>query len=370
MLALADAVPLADVARVLVTKLRHHGDVLLASPVFTALKAAAPHAEVDALVYRDTVPMLEGHPQVARIHAIDRAWKDAGLLQHWSAERSLARDLARRRYDLLVHLTEHPRGIKLVRRLKPRWSVTTERVLDHRAAWLWKRTFTHFYRLPRGRDRPMVEQNLDALRRIGVQPPEALRALVLVPGAEAEARAGALLEARGLATGAFVQIHPGSRWLFKCWPTERVAALCERLAGDGLDVVLTGAPDPGERAMLDAIIAALPAPAAARVHDFGGELSLRELAALTARARAFVGVDSAPMHIAAAVGTPTVALFGPSADVAWGPWRVEHRIVASTTHACRPCHQDGCGGGKISDCLVTLPVERVHGALVELLARR
>ena len=363
---LSDAVPLAELERVLVTKLRHHGDVLLASPVISALKAVAPHAEVDALVYRDTAPMLEGHRSLSRLHAIGRAWKREGLLRQLSAERALARDLAARRYDLLVHLTEHPRGIALARRLKPRWAVTTERAPERGAAWLWKRHYTHFYRLPRATERPMAEQNLDALRRIGIEPPEDARRLVMVPGPEAEAGVDALLSGRGLARGGFVQAHPGSRWRFKCWPADRVAALVERIVADGLPVVLTGAPDERERAMLDAIRARLSPAAAARVVDLGGTLSLRELAAVTARARLFVGVDSAPMHIAAAVGTPTVALFGPSSEVAWGPWRVPHRVVTSA-HPCRPCGLDGCGGGKVSECLTTLPVDRVHAAVRELL---
>jgi heptosyltransferase-3 len=75
------------------------------------------------------------------------------------------------------------------------------------------------------------------------------------------------------------------------------------------------------------------------------------------------------MHIAAAVGTPTLALFGPSSELAWGPWRVPSRVVASTEFPCRPCGLDGCGGGKVSECLTTLPVERVHGALADLVAQ-
>ncbi|MEO8485353.1 MAG: putative lipopolysaccharide heptosyltransferase III [Betaproteobacteria bacterium] len=363
---LPDAVPLAQVRRALVTKLRHHGDVLLASPVFATLNAVAPHAEVDALVYRDTAPMLEGHPAIARLFTIDRTWKRQGALRQLSSERALARELAGRRYDLLVHLTEHPRGIALARRLKPRFAVTTERVLERGAAWLWKRHYTHFYRLPRTTERAMVEQNLDALRRLGIEPPDSTRALVMVPGAEAEARADALLREHALARGGFVHAHPGSRWFFKCWPADRVAALCERIVADGLPIVLTGAPDERERAMLDAIVAQLSPACAARVVDLGGKLSLRELAALTARARLFVGVDSAPMHIAAAMQTPTVALFGPSSEIAWGPWRVPHRVVV-TSHPCRPCGLDGCGGSKVSECLTTLPVERVHAACVELL---
>ena len=363
---LPDAVPLAELKRVLVTKLRHHGDVLLASPVVSSLKAAAPHAEVDALVYRDTAPMLEGHPALARLHTIDRAWKREGLLRQLSAERALARELSSRGYDLLVHLTEHPRGIALARRLKPRWAVTTERAPERGAAWLWKRHYTHFYRLPRATERPMVEQNLDALRRIGIDPPDEARRLVMVPGAEAGAKVDAMLAGRGLARGGFVQAHPGSRWFFKCWPADRVAALVARIVADGLPVALTAAPDDRERAMLDAIRAQLPPAAAARVTDLGGMLSLRELAALTARARLFVGVDSAPMHIAAAVGTPAVALFGPSSEIAWGPWRVPNRVVTSA-HPCRPCGLDGCGGSKVSECLTTLPVETVHAAVRELL---
>ncbi len=93
---LSDAVPLAELKRALVTKLRHHGDVLLASPVISSLKAAAPHAEVDALVYLDTAPMLAGHPSLSRLHTIDRAWKRAGPLAQLVAERALMRDLAAR----------------------------------------------------------------------------------------------------------------------------------------------------------------------------------------------------------------------------------------------------------------------------------
>jgi heptosyltransferase-3 len=75
------------------------------------------------------------------------------------------------------------------------------------------------------------------------------------------------------------------------------------------------------------------------------------------------------MHIAAAMGTPAVALFGPSGEVAWGPWQVPQRIVVSDRHPCRPCGLDGCGGGKVSECLTTLSVDRVHAALTALLGQ-
>lgn len=364
---LPDAVALDSVRRVLVTKLRHHGDVLLASPVFTTLQRAAPHVEIDALVYAETAPMLEGHPAIARIHAIDRDWKKSGLRAQLAGERALMRGLRAAPYDLLLHLTEHPRGLTLARALAPRYAVTRERKAGEHE-WLWRRYFTHFYRLPRATPRHAVEANLDALRRIGVQPAAGDKRLVLVPSAVASARVDALLREHALAARGFVHAHPGSRWLFKCWTAAQSAALYDRIAADGHTIVITGAPDPRERAMVDAILAAVSAATRARIVDLAGTLSLQELAALTAHARAFVGVDSAPMHIAAAMQTPTVALFGPSGEFEWGPWQVASRIVASEQHPCRPCGQDGCGGGKVSECLTTLPVARVHDALRSLLA--
>jgi len=362
---LPDPVDASVVRRALVIKLRHHGDVLLSSPVFTVLKRALPGAEIDALLYLDTAPMLEGHPAIDRIHTIDRTWKRQGLLAQGAAEHRLLATLRSRHYDLLVHLTEHRRGAWLTRALRPRYAVARHLDGAHR---LWRTSFTHYYRLPRTSARHTVECNLDALRRIGLQPDPREKQLVLRPDAASAARVGTLLAQHGLAAQAFVQLHPGSRWLFKCWPAARYAALLDRLAGDGMRVAVTGAPDPRERALVDAILAASRAATRAQVVDLTGTLGLRELAALTGDARAFVGVDSAPMHIAAAMGTPVVALFGPSGEIEWGPWGVAHRVVASTEHPCRPCGIDGCGGGKVSECLSSLPVDRVHAALVELLA--
>jgi heptosyltransferase-3 len=362
---LPDPVPLSQVRRVLVTKLRHHGDVLLTSPVFTTLARAIPAAEIDALVYAETVEMLAGHPAIAQVHTIDRKWKERGLATQALEEWRLLRRLRERRYDLLVHLTEHPRGLTLAWLLRPRWSVTRERATRSR---LWRRRFTHFFRQPKAATRHTVETNLDALRRIGIYPDPSDKRLVLVPGREADAKALALMAQHGLPARGFILVHPGSRWLFKCWPAQHTAALIDRIVASGYHVAITGAPDAGERALVAAIIKAVGPAARERTHDLSAQLTLRELAAVTAQARAFVGVDSAPMHIAAAMGTPTVALFGPSGELQWGPWGVASRVITSDAHPCRPCGIDGCGGGKVSECLTTLPVLRVSEGLASLLA--
>lgn len=353
-----DAVNLASVQRVLVVKLRHHGDVLLTSPVFQVLRNRAPAAEIDALVYEDTRDMLAGHPAIAQIHAVDRSWKRRPLAVQARHEGALLRVLAARKYQLIVHLTDHWRGAWLAQVLRPRWSVAPAR--DSR---FWKWSFSHRYPLPKGRPRHTVELNLDALRRLGIYPEEEEKRLVLVPGEAASARVDELLARHGLAPRGFIQAHPTSRWLFKAWTESRNAELLRSLVRDGHRVVLTGAPDAREKAIAGRILE----QAGTGITDLTGQLSLREMGALAARARLFVGVDSAPMHIASAMGTPVVALFGPSGEHEWGPWKVASRVVTGT-HPCRPCGNDGCGGGKVSECLTTLPVERVRSAINELLA--
>lgn len=357
---LIDAIHLASVKRVLVVKLRHHGDVLLTSPVFRVLKNRAPHVEIDALVYGETRDMLAGHPAISHIHVIDRAWKRQGLAAQARREGELFQALRARGYQLIVHLTDHWRGAWLSLLLGPRWSVAPAR-----PGRFWKAAFSHRYPLPRGRPRHTVELNLDALRRLGVYPEEGEKALWLVPGAEAEARVDGLLREAGVEPNGFIHVHPTSRWLFKAWTEERTAELLRRLLADGHRLVLTAAPDPREKAIVARILSA----AGPGILDLSGQLNLRELGALAGRARVFFGVDSAPMHIAAAMGTPVVVLFGPSGELEWGPWRVPSRVIVSD-HPCRPCGNDGCGGGKVSECLTSLPVDRVHAAINDLLARR
>jgi heptosyltransferase-3 len=245
-----DAVNLASVQRALVVKLRHHGDVLLASPVLQVLKNRAPHVEIDALVYADTREMLEGHPALSRLHLIDRSWKRAGLATQARHEGALFSALNSRRYQLLVHLTDHWRGAWLAQGLRPRWSVAPAR--DSRA-WRW--AFSHRYPLPRGTPRHTVELDLDALRRLGIYPDESEKALVMVPGADAMRAVDALLAKHGLASGGFIQVHPTSRWLFKAWTEAANAELIRRLAKDGHRVVITGAPDAREKSIIGRILA-------------------------------------------------------------------------------------------------------------------
>jgi heptosyltransferase-3 len=215
-----------------------------------------------------------------------------------------------------------------------------------------------------------VEQNLEYLRVLGVQP-TATRVSFLFSAADAEAARLRLAEA-GLEPGRFFQAHVTSRWMFKTMPPATAARLLELLRErSGLPFLLTAAPEPRELdylAELQRHLATGPAPVFS-------DLRLKELGALSASARFFAGVDSAPMHMAAALDVPVLGLFGPSSAQVWGPW--DNRLgrnpyqaargvqqggrhtVLQSAAPCVPCLRDGCNGSKRSDCLDFSPEQLV-----------
>lgn len=338
---------LKSVKKILVVKLRHLGDVLLTGPVFTALKRAMPEAEIDAFIWSESVPMLEGHPAIRGFIEYDRGWKKLGwkrFLKEWA----LLRRIRKGGYDLVVNLTEGDRGA-----LAARVSGAGVRVgFDPKGGGLWgkKGLYTHIVKSCPGL-RHTVERNLDAVRRIGVFPGGDERSLSLkVPDAAKKA-----MENR-LGVEPFVLIHPTSRWRFKCWPVDRMRALTKILIERGEKVVFTSGPDRLEVEMVEEISRGL------QVVNLAGQISLKELGALIERAKALICVDSVPMHMASALQAPVVAIFGPTSDVTWGPWRNEKARVVAQKMSCRPCYQDGCGGSKMSDCLHTLNVADVLAA--------
>ena len=129
--------------------------------------------------------------------------------------------------------------------------------------------------------------------------------------------------------------------------------LARRLIEQGETLIFVSGPDAEERRMVAEIIEGLD------VLDLSGQLSLQELGALLKRSKALICVDSMVLHLTSALKVPVVALFGPTSEVTWGPWRNPHARVVTANLSCRPCYQDGCGGSKRSDCLTAISVDRV-----------
>ncbi|HSX25956.1 MAG TPA: putative lipopolysaccharide heptosyltransferase III [Chlamydiales bacterium] len=344
-----EAPALGGVKKILVVKLRQLGDVLLSGPVFGALRKAMPEAQIDAYIYSEAAAMLEGHPGVDRLIVYDRGWKKLGFWRRLQKEWAVLRQIRAEGYDLVINLTEGDRGVIAAKASRAGIRVGFE----PKGRWQ-KRVLTHVVKSAPTL-RHTVERNLDAVRRIGIFPEEGERDLFLAIPQEA------MVAAREKAGhGNFVLIHPTSRWRFKCWPVDKMRKLSEELIAKKRRLVFTSGPDGEERAMVEEITKGLD------VVNLAGQISLKELGALIQLSDFLVCVDSVPFHMASALKKGVVAIWGPTSEVTWGPWRNPNARVVAQNYSCRPCYQDGCGGSKMSDCLFTLPVAQVMKAIDDL----
>ncbi|MBS3904006.1 MAG: putative lipopolysaccharide heptosyltransferase III [Simkania sp.] len=342
---------LKKVKKVLVIKLRHHGDVLLTSPVFKVLKTALPQAEIDAYLYLDTLPMLEGHPAIRRFHLYNRAWKKKSFLGRLLAEMQLLKEIRKERYDLVMNLTEGDRGAMAAFISGAEICVGFD---PGKEGMMGKRKFFSHLVGSCPTPRHTVEKQLDALRKIGIFPAWEERELFFAIPEQ---------ERKCVFKTNYIVIHPVSRWMFKCPPVSFTAELVRRLQEKGETVVISSGPDIIEKAYCQDVLQRVPKE---RVLDYSGKMTLKGLGALIEGAEALITVDSVPVHLASALKTPVVALFGPTSEVHWGPWRHPLAKVVTQSFPCRPCFKDGCGGSKVSDCLHSLEVSKVLEAFYSL----
>jgi heptosyltransferase-3 len=348
-----EAASLQTIRRVLFIKLRHIGDVLLTTATFKALKTARPDVRISVVVPAGTESMLTLHPSIDEVIPMRR---NAGL---WSDLR-LIWGLRRRCFDLAVNMTEGDRGALLVFLSGARLRFGVDPMGRGFAGK--RRLYTHL--IPPvydGRHRAVMD--MDVLGPLGIDNETAEVELFI--SEEDQERMDRWLEGHGLGGDrSFVTAHPTSRWQFKCWRNEAVAQVVDRLQSMGVPVVLTCGPDPREVERLEAIVSLCRN----RPLVLAGELSLKELGALVRRSALFFGVDTAPMHMAAALGKPVVALFGPSDSAVWGPLTPLRRVIERREEfPCLPCRQDGCGGSKRSRCLEAITVDEAMEAIEQLL---
>ncbi len=342
--------PTENDKRILVIKLKQPGDVLVSTPVIRALKAAWPESRVTFLVPKGTEDMVAGHPGLDGLMVADRRGAT------WLQTLSFLRDLRRRRFDLVLELSGGDRGA-----FYSFLSGAKERLgFAHPGKPFWQRRGCFTRLLPRPPIRMhMVDQNLAAVRALGIEPVNPR--LDFFWDDQVERRVQDLVASLGLTGRPFALMHPGAGWRFKCWTPAGYARVIEALEQDwGLPVVLTGTKAAHEQELLAEIYEACRV----RPRHLAGRLSLKELGALIAKARLFFGMDSAPMHLAAAVNTPAVALFGPSGVFNWGPWGEGHLVIKQDWD-CLPCGQDGCEGGKVSRCLLELTPEDVLAQMAQ-----
>lgn len=353
-------VDLKKIKKILVCMFKYHGDVLLISSFLTALKNHLPAAQIDCIVFSETKDMLEGHPSINNLILYK---KEVSHIRRLYNDFSHFYKVRKGRYDLAFNMSQGDRGA-----LFCMFSGAKIRVgFDSLGKGFYKKNnvYTHLVGITSS-TRHVVDINLDPLRIIGINPMDpADRALHLTINENEKQKVASLLKEFKLVNSQFVVIHAMSRYEHKNWPSKKWAELIEGLQEKGVKVVLSGGPCEGQKRISNEILAFLRSQEG--VYNFCGKTSLKGLAALINESRLLVTVDSVPLHISSALKKPVVALFGPSIEHKWGPYRNCQARVVAMNLPCRSCNLEGCGNSWISDCMQHLSSDKVRGAVFDLL---
>lgn len=334
--------------RVLMWKLSALGDVILATPSFRAIRRHFPTAHLTLAVGRAAYEVVARCPYLDDILIVDPRGKDRGP----RSQLNLLRKLREGGFDLSIDLQNSRRTHLLS------WLAGIPVRAGFRRKFGW--TLNRGVRLPRVVLAPVAHQHY-LLNKAGFSVDG--DRLELWPSALDEERAERLLQGAGPLEGRQrVGLHPGGsgRWVTKRWDLDRWAALCDALAERGVQVIVTGGP--GERALGEALARLTRHPP----HRLAGETSLMELAGVIKRCDAFLAHDSSSLHVAAAVGTPTVALFGPTDPRRHLPPTFIGTVIQKPVF-CSPCYSPRCRTVTHA-CMRRIEVTEVLNAVVALLA--
>ena len=327
--------------RFLIALLRFHGDMVLITPLISTIKRLYPHATIDILVYKGTTKVLLDDNRINNIHEALLS-SETSFLKRVYKEIRLCLDLRKKKYDYAIFLTTQWRMALFSRFIS---GAKRAGVGDHkRRSIFWKNSFDVIF--PEAGDNHILERNLSSLTSLGFELIQEDYQLDLrVSDSTRLSIKNKITQSLNL-TQPYCVFHPFSRRETKLWNIEGFANLADYYSKRGLKVIFTSGPEKEEISYLKKIEDKCSEP----VLNLGGKTKLLELAALIDEAKFFLGLDSVSSHIAAAMNTPSVTLFGPSVSRNWKPWS-ERSIIIERTGKEEKCPKHYPLGGKFERCL-------------------
>lgn len=338
---------------ILLIQLGDIGDVVLSIPAFLAVHKNLPDAHIIVAVRekaKELIRHLQGVCDVISINQDQRS-----LLGDIAYQWTFFSRVRRHRFDLVMDFRTGTRGAILAF-----LSGAKERVgfFDKESPWR-NRLFTKLHRLEYTPAMHVTDYYAGLPMAYGFDVNDEMPVIHVTSAMEQQA-ARILKREMIPAELPLIAIQPFSLWRYKEWGVHKYIELIERILSEApVTIVITGSGDEYERGEN---IVRHNKDFGRYVHNLAGKTSLAELAALLKLCRLFIGSDSAGMHIAAAVGTPTVIIFGPSAPSSWAPKGEIHTIVQSQL-SCVPCRRKGCEDTEVSRCLEELGVDEVFAAV-------
>lgn len=321
--------------RILLIDLLYLGDLMFATPFIRNLRQNFPEAEIDMVVNANFEGIMADNPYLDQVYAYSKDWS---IIDSWR----FARQVGTNDYDLGLNIHGNWRTALLLKIVGPEYSVGFG--TKGRGLFLDQS-------LTPPEDKHMVETYLHFLRQLGLSVSD--DSLELGSSREAEKKMEDFLVSAGINVDRrVIALNTGGSWPTKRWPADKFARLADRIQREDVgQVVFLGGPTDVERVEKIRTMMETEAVSAA------GETSLSELAALTSICELVVSTDSGPIHVAASVGTKTVAIFGPSDETKFRPYGEQHQVVTANVD-CRPCGEHECPL-EHHDCMEQLMVAQV-----------
>ncbi|MBI4775908.1 MAG: lipopolysaccharide heptosyltransferase II [Deltaproteobacteria bacterium] len=335
-------------------KLSAVGDVVHCLPVLAALKRHLPNSRIEWLVEESAAELLQGHPLLDRLWISHRkSWlSDIGkgrrkaLLEAWR----FATRLREQRFDLVLDLQGLYKSAVWTRWVRGKRKIGWSGTKELTGFSLTETIGPENFRLH------AVDRYLDFIRYLGYDPGKPEFSIPI--HREDEERVSMIVQEANPGNKDLISLNPVAKWHTKLWSQTSFARLADILMEE-LDVVLAFTGGLEDRTYVDAIRSEMKKNAM----NLCGRTNLRELACLYGRSRLVLSTDTGPMHVAASVGTPVVALFGPTDPDRTGPYGAAHRVVCSDVE-CRPCFKRTCDHGS---CMNLITPEQVFRAVTETL---
>jgi 3-deoxy-D-manno-octulosonic-acid transferase/heptosyltransferase-1 len=343
---------------ILIVKLSAIGDVIHTLPSLAALRRCYPQAHISWVVEEAAADLLLDHPMLDRVLVSRRkSWvrdlregRDRTAVLHEIG--GFLRTLRDHPYEIVIDFHGLLKSAILVYLSRGRRKLGYDSLQEGSGLILNEK-------IPEDMGKHAVERYLDFPRHLGCDTSRPEFPIALQDAHFKRVRE--LLAAKTVdTTRGFVAVSPVAYWETKLWDETKFAAVCDRIVRElGLPVVFTGESPEGPISRIRSLMQAPSASAA-------GETSLRELAALYKKAAVLLTTDSGPMHLAAAVGTPVVALFGPTSPERTGPYGEGHVVIRKNMD-CSPCFRKACD---TLECMKAISVEDVFEAVRDRIESR
>ena len=336
---------------VLLIQLGDIGDVVLTMPAIRALRRRFPDNELIVFVRGPARELAEDSPWIDGVISVDK--KRRTFCQGIAYQVRFLKALRSPHFSLAIDLRTGSRGAVAAFLSSAPYRIG--RFSDQGPFWR-NRLFTHLVRPENELLQYAPEHHLNILAPLELHMEDPLPALTIPESRRA--RAQTILREAGIEDRRpIAAVHPFSLWQYKEWrPSEWSVLIRDLTTKWGFSVIVTGSS--AERVRAEDVTKGVSGQA----FNLAGKTSIGELAAVLRRCDLFVGVDTAALHMASAVGVPTVGIFGPSSPVTWAP-RGERHCVVTKGMSCQPCRQKGCQGTERSRCLDELTAEGVIAAM-------